>query len=260
MRVRVDGSTGRRQPATRAAIASPTSEVRRVAPGCALGEVGDRRPPRRRRPRRRSPRWSSSSEAERIAAVGSAFCWPAMSGAEPCTGSNMRGRGAVGVDVAGGREADAAGDGGGEVGDDVAEEVVGDDHVEARRVGGHEDHRRVDVHVVGGDVGELRGDLLEQPPPDRAGVDQHVGLVDQRELLARAALGAGERVADDPLDAERGVDRDLGGDLVRACRRAARRRCRCRGPRCPRGRRRSRPRRGRPAARARPGRSGTGAG
>ena len=37
------------------------------------------------------PRWSSSSDADRIAAVGSAFCWPAMSGAEPCTGSNIDG-------------------------------------------------------------------------------------------------------------------------------------------------------------------------
>src|SRR5438309_1998173 len=32
---------------------------------------------------------------------------------------------------------------------------------------------------------------------------------------AAAALGAGEGVAHDALDAERGVDRDLGGDLVR---------------------------------------------
>ena len=39
--------------------------------------------------------------------------------------------------------------------------------------------------------------------------------MDQGELLARAALGAGEGVADDALDAERGVDRDLGGDLGR---------------------------------------------
>ena len=40
--------------------------------------------------------------------------------------------------------------GGGEVGEDVAEEVVGDDHVEARRVGRQEDRGRVDVQVVDG--------------------------------------------------------------------------------------------------------------
>ena len=39
--------------------------------------------------------------------------------------------------------------------------------------------------------------------------------MDQGEQLARAALGAGEGVAHDALDAEGGVDRDLGGDLVR---------------------------------------------
>src|SRR5216684_4022215 len=37
------------------------------------------------------PRCSQSMAADRIAAVGSACCRPAMSGAEPCTGSNMLG-------------------------------------------------------------------------------------------------------------------------------------------------------------------------
>ncbi len=37
------------------------------------------------------PRWSSSSAPLRIAAVGSATSWPAMSGADPCTGSNIDG-------------------------------------------------------------------------------------------------------------------------------------------------------------------------
>ena len=38
------------------------------------------------------PRWSSSNATERIAAVGSAFCCPAMSGADPWTGSNIEGK------------------------------------------------------------------------------------------------------------------------------------------------------------------------
>ena len=134
---------------------------------------------------------------------------PAMSGAE------HRRVGARSVDVAARRQADAAGDRAREVGDDVAEQVVGDDHVEALRVGGQVDHDRVDVAVVGGDVGVLLRHLLEEPPPHGAGVDQHVGLVDEGELLARALLRAGEGVADDPLDAEGGVDRHLGGDLGR---------------------------------------------
>ena len=63
--------------------------------------------------------------------MGSALPWPAMSGAEPCTGSNIDGNSPHGLMLPRGGDADAAGDGRGEVGDDVAEEVVGDDHVEA---------------------------------------------------------------------------------------------------------------------------------
>src|SRR5882757_10827648 len=59
------------------------------------------------------------------------------------------------VDVPARGDADTAGDGRGEVGDDVAEEVVGDDHVEAGRVGDEVDRRRVHMDVVRGDLGEL---------------------------------------------------------------------------------------------------------
>src|SRR5690606_21646012 len=52
-----------------------------------------------------------------------------------------------GVDVAARGETDATGDRRGDVGDDVAEEVVGDDDVEACRVGREEDRRGVDVLV-----------------------------------------------------------------------------------------------------------------
>ena len=144
-----------------------------------------------------------------------------MSGAEPWTGSNMLGVGAVGVDVAAGREADAAGDGRGDVGDDVAEQVVGDDDVEAPRVGDQEDRGRVDVLVGRLDLGELGADLVDGAAPQVAGVGEHVVLVDEREVLARPGLGAGEGVADDPLDAEPRVDADLGGDLVRGAARSA---------------------------------------
>ena len=149
-----------------------------------------------------------------MAAVGSAFCWPAMSGAEPWTGSNMDGRGAVHVEVAGGGEADPAGDGRREVGDDVAEQVVGDDHVEAGRVGDHEDRGGVDVQVVVRDVGELLGHGLDRALPELAGEDQDVVLVHEGELLAGAVVGPAEGVADHALHAVGGVQRHLGGHLV----------------------------------------------
>ncbi len=72
----VDRGAG--SPAPRAARSAETAAVTRAA---ASGR----------------PRWSSRSETERIAAVGSAFCWPAMSGADPCTGSNMLGNAPVGL-------------------------------------------------------------------------------------------------------------------------------------------------------------------
>ena len=69
--------------------------------------------------------------------------------------------------------------------------------------------------VGGGDVGVLGGDLVERALPQVAGEGEHVGLVHQREVLALAAAGQVEGVADAALDAHAGVDRALGGDLVR---------------------------------------------
>src|SRR5690554_4399553 len=125
-----------------------------------------------------------------------------------------RRRGAVRVDVARGRESDTARDRGGEIGEDVPEEVVGDDDVEARRVGHEEDRRGVDVQVVDRDVGELGIDRIDRATPEVPSVHQHVVLVHERELLARARRSLGESEAHDTLDAERRVDAHLVGNLV----------------------------------------------
>ena len=71
------------------------------------------------------------------------------------------------------------------------------------------------MRVGDGDLRVLHRDLLDDPAPQLAGVHQHVGLVHQRQVLAGAARGPFERVPDDPLHAEVGVERHLGGDLVR---------------------------------------------
>ena len=49
---------------------------------------------------RSKPRWSSIIPADRIAARGLAMPLPAMSGAEPCTGSNMLGKARSGLMLA----------------------------------------------------------------------------------------------------------------------------------------------------------------
>ena len=121
---------------------------------------------------------------------------------------------ARGVEVARRAQADATGHGPGLVGEDVAEQVVGDDDVEARGVGDHVDGGGVDVAVVDGHIRVLLPHLVDDAAPHVAGVDQHVVLVDQGEVLL--ARGGGlEGVANDALDSVGGVDADLGGDLVR---------------------------------------------
>ena len=80
--------------------------------------------------------------------------FPAMSGGTVHRLEHAR-ESAVGVDVARGREADAAADRAGQVREDVAEEVVRDDDVESSRIRDEEDGRGVDVEVVDRDIREL---------------------------------------------------------------------------------------------------------
>ena len=68
------------------------------------------------------------------------------------------------------------------------------------------------MRVVDDDVRVLGTDLLDDAAVEVAGVDQHVVLVDQGELLP-AALGLLEGVAHHALDADGGVEGHLGGDL-----------------------------------------------
>lgn len=69
------------------------------------------------------------------------------------------------VDIPTGRQADTATYRRGQIGDDVAEQVVGDDHVEATRVGDHVDGGGVDVLVGHLDVRVAFADLVDGPQP-----------------------------------------------------------------------------------------------
>ena len=121
---------------------------------------------------------------------------------------------ADGVDVAACRVADTAGHCTCEVSDDVAEKVVGNDHVEAGGVGDHEDGGRVNVQVVGLNLGEFSRDFGEVAVVEATCVGEHVGLVHEGDLLAAGGRQL-EGVAYQALHAVRGVEGDFGGNFVR---------------------------------------------
>ena len=101
------------------------------------------------------------------------------------------------------RQPEPAGHRGGEVGEDVAEHVLGHDDVEllgrARELHG----RVVDEHVLDLDVRILGGDLVDDAAPEPRRLE-HVRLVDRRQLPA-ARAGELEAAPRDPLDLARVV-------------------------------------------------------
>ena len=119
------------------------------------------------------------------------------------------------MDVAGGGHAQPALQGRPDVGDDVAEHVVGHDHLELRRVEHHLHGQVVREEVDGLDARVLVRDVLEHALPEVVGVDEHVGLVRHHDLRTSAGLGVVEGVADDPRHALARVDVHLRRDLVR---------------------------------------------
>lgn len=117
------------------------------------------------------------------------------------------------VDIPTGRQADTATYRRGQIGDDVAEQVVGDDHVEATRVGDHVDGGGVDVLVGHLDVRVAFADLVDGPQPQSPGEGQHVRFVHQCQMLATPSSPL-ERVGNHTPHTERGVHADFGGHLV----------------------------------------------
>ena len=125
------------------------------------------------------PKNSSIMPEARTEPKGLAMPFPAMLGAEPWTGSKSEVL--AGVDVGGGGEAEAAGELGGEVADDVAEEIVGDDDVELAGVADEFHGEGVDIKVAGVDVGIFGADGFEDALPEVAGEGHGVGLVGHAE-------------------------------------------------------------------------------
>ena len=105
--------------------------------------------------------------ALRMVASGLTMPLPAISGAEPCTGSNMEGKRRSGSRLALGGQPHAADDDGRKIAQDIAEQVGAHHHVEALRAA-HEIHGGgVHQQRFGFDAGELRGHVLEGAVPQR---------------------------------------------------------------------------------------------
>src|SRR5208282_4996242 len=98
-------------------------------------------------------------------------------------------RGAAGVDVGGGCEAESSGELGGEVADDVAEKVAGDDDVELAGVADEFHGQGIDVEVAGVDLRVLGADGFKDALPEVVGKGPGVGLVGHAE--AERAVGRG---------------------------------------------------------------------
>ena len=135
--------------------------------------------------------------AARMAASGLATPVPAMSGADPWTGSYRPG--GRPPRRRRGQHPQRAGEHRCLVGEDVTEQVAGDHHVEVggpgqqvHRHGVHQDDVVVEVRILGGD--DLGGD-----PPPQPGHLEHVRLVYRRQPAPPGAGGVG-RHPDDPLD------------------------------------------------------------
>ncbi len=149
---------------------------------------------------------------ERSCAIGLTLFWPAYFGAEPCVGSKTA---TPLAEVRAGRDAEAADQSGGEVGDDVAVQVRQHHHVVLL---GPLDELHAHVvrdPVVELDVGVLGGDLARDAQPETVGELHDVRLVHRRDLLAAHPARVVERELEHPAragDRDR-LDRDAGVGL-----------------------------------------------
>ena len=119
----------------------------------------------------------------------------------------------VRVQVGRRRDADRAGAGRPQVGQDVAEQVRGHDHVEAVGVLHQVGAEDVDVEFVPGDVGIFQADGGDAFVPERHGDGDAVGFRGRRQVAARPPGGQFEGVAQDPVGAGTGEHRFLDGDF-----------------------------------------------
>ena len=120
---------------------------------------------------------------------------------------------ALGVDVAGGRNAQAARQRGGQVREDVGVQVGSDDGVERGRAVDHAGGGSVHQLLVPLHIRKLLADLQRNLVPHHHGVALGVALGDDGEQLAGPRLGQAEGKAHDALHPGAGHHAQVGGHL-----------------------------------------------
>ena len=163
---------------------------RRSAWSCLLHRRSCRRPSGFGPTASASPRNSHIIAAEMTAARGSAFPVPGDVGRRAVDRLEQRRAGAGRIEVGRGGPADPAGDRAAEVGEDVAEEVVGDDHVVAAGIlRRNRCTRRRRGCTRWPTSAYSAATVVERALPEVAGEREHVGLVHEREVLGGRATG-----------------------------------------------------------------------
>src|SRR5262245_14849935 len=151
------------------------------------------------------PKCSSIKAPDQTWPMGLAIPLPAMSGALPCTGSNIDGNKRSGLILAPGAMAMVP-----VVGQNVPEQVGADDHVKPRWVAHQMRRQNVDVELAGLDLRVLLGDGGKPLVPVGHRDRDAVRLGGRGHLLASARHGKIEGVAHDPIAALAREDRHLG--------------------------------------------------
>ncbi|MCG3120728.1 MAG: hypothetical protein ALAOOOJD_03556 [bacterium] len=119
------------------------------------------------------------------------------------------------MNVAGAGHAEAALQNRAEIGDDVAQHVLGDDHLKMLRIFDHLHDQRIDKEMIFFDVGILLTDGGKHALPQIVAVTQHVRFVRHRHARAAMRFRVHKRGADDALDAFAGVIRFLRRHFIR---------------------------------------------
>lgn len=126
----------------------------------------------------------------------------------------LKKRSAAGMDVPGGSEAETTSELCGQIADDVAKEIVGDDDVELTRVADQFHGEGVDVEMARLDFGKFDADGSEDALPKITSESHGIGFVGHAQAVEFVGASVFESVANDALDAFAGVDVFLCGDFV----------------------------------------------